>query len=481
MRRKKIAVAISSFLILSGIVDILLMMFYLNSISEGIYFSVHDPGRVVHRLVLLPVSVFVLIINFPYSAIKEIFLKFKTFAFLFFIILESLALCQAYNDASDTYYRRNPMPYDVPTGRSELIKLHHSIMAEITGPSTQEHPVNIKEVRRPYVEYANKVKGPEGHFWEVSTFYSKYSLFITSIGLSYVVFLFTIIALFSIERKRIEDSFLKAIVINVAVLSSWFIFKAYSEWYLNLGDFDVQKDGKFLVLPFDTLVLLLVVFFLYQKKKFLSYMASSSAILMAIAIIFVRLNPDLFFASLTFPTDLSMVNITSMLFTGCFGVGTVLWNFRSKQNYTESNFVAVRTENSSNENLISEEPNTLSKITLPDELIASYTSEITKLLVAEKFYLDPELTLNIFSKKLKIPVHHLSYILNEKMGLGFSDLVNQHRVEEAKRKLKCHTLQNIKIENIGYECGFNSKATFYRVFKKFCNQSPSEFQKSQQA
>lgn len=447
----------------------------------------HDPGRVLHSLVLLPVSAFVLLVNFPVSAIKNTFSRHRIFALSFFIILECLAICQAYNDAKDGYCNRIPMPYEVAAGRDVLVKLHHSIMAEVKKYeenvfSKKEDNRNIKNLKRPYVEYANTVKGPATLFWSSSTFYTKYSIFLTFTGLSYVIFLFTIIALFAIGRKRIDDSFLKAIVINVAVLSSWFIFRAYSEWYLNLGDFDVQKDGgKFIVLPFDTMVLLLVVYFLYQKKKILSYAASIAAILISLTILIVRLNPDLLFFSLNFPADLSMVNIASMLFTGCFGIGAVLWNFKNVPDLSELHPVLVQPE-SSVEKIVSvplktEEQVIASKFSLPDGLAERYTSEITKRLVEEKLYLDPELTLNKFSKELNIPVHHLSYVLNDKMGQSFSDFVNQHRVEEAKQKLKNPALKNIKIETIGYDCGFNSKATFYRVFKKLCNQSPSEFQK----
>jgi AraC-like DNA-binding protein len=486
MNRRTIAILVSLFPIILGLVDVLLRMIYLHSFKEGIYFSIHDPGRMVHSFVLLPVSIYILIVNFPLANIKASFSKLKIVICIMFVFLEFLAVFQAYHDARDGYNNRLPMPYNLREGRNKLVKLHHSIMEEINNYkrlsfSKSEYQKHIKEFRKPYLEYSNKVKGPADQFWYSTTFYTKFSIFVTFIGISYVIILFTIIAFFALERKRIDDSLLKAFIINAAVLSSWFIFRAYSEWYLNLGDFDVQKDAKFIVLPFDTVVLLVTVFFLYQKKKFLSYIASGCAVLISLVVILIRLKPDLFFSSITFPSDLSIENIISMLFTSAFGIGTLIWNFKSRYSHNEVKLVSVQEEESDKQhekNDIGEiETLIATKFTLPDELTNKYIMNITEKLCIQKAYLNPELTLSKLSKDLDIPLHHLSHVLNYKMRQGFSDLINQYRIEEAKQKLKDPTFRNIKIETIGYECGFNSKATFYRVFKKSCNQSPSEFQK----
>lgn len=104
-----------------------------------------------------------------------------------------------------------------------------------------------------------------------------------------------------------------------------------------------------------------------------------------------------------------------------------------------------------------------------------YVIQIEQYFTQKKAYLDPELTMKKVANELNIPLHHLSIVLNDKFGHTFSDYVNMHRIEEVKRKLTAQP--HIKIESIGYECGFNSKATFNRVFKKYCRQTPSAYQK----
>lgn len=44
--------------------------------------------------------------------------------------------------------------------------------------------------------------------------------------------------------------------------------------------------------------------------------------------------------------------------------------------------------------------------------------------------------------------------------------------------LKNMSFKNYKIEAIGYDSGFKSKASFNRVFKKITHKTPSEYRKS---
>jgi AraC-like DNA-binding protein len=68
-------------------------------------------------------------------------------------------------------------------------------------------------------------------------------------------------------------------------------------------------------------------------------------------------------------------------------------------------------------------------------------------------------------------------LINEEFLVNFYDFVNKYRVEEAKRLLLDNN-RNYKIIAIAYEVGFNSKATFNRVFKKFTGLTPSDFKEN---
>ncbi len=92
-------------------------------------------------------------------------------------------------------------------------------------------------------------------------------------------------------------------------------------------------------------------------------------------------------------------------------------------------------------------------------------------------YLDPNFSLEILASETKINASKVSSIINNYSEYNFSEYINILRVEKAKTLFLESKYKLYNNEAIGYECGFNSKSTFYSAFKKFTNQTPSEFKK----
>ena len=91
----------------------------------------------------------------------------------------------------------------------------------------------------------------------------------------------------------------------------------------------------------------------------------------------------------------------------------------------------------------------------------------------EKPFLEPELNLLKLSKLLNVKTEYLSEILNSHMHQTFFDFINKYRIEEFKKQCIYEENKHFSIIGIAYNCGFNSKASFYRAFKKFEGVSPS--------
>jgi AraC-like DNA-binding protein len=95
----------------------------------------------------------------------------------------------------------------------------------------------------------------------------------------------------------------------------------------------------------------------------------------------------------------------------------------------------------------------------------------------ENPYLNPELNMDMLSAHLGIPKHRITEVLNTEIGKNFFQFVNSYRIEAVKAKLS-EKSNPYSIEAIGYECGFNSKSSFFTVFKKLTGQTPYQYKQS---
>ena len=90
-------------------------------------------------------------------------------------------------------------------------------------------------------------------------------------------------------------------------------------------------------------------------------------------------------------------------------------------------------------------------------------------------YSDPDLTLPKLAALLHASPHHLSQLLNQRLGTRFYDYVNRLRVEDVKRCLADPRRSGESVLDMALECGFNSKSAFNRIFKQHTALSPTQF------
>ena len=100
---------------------------------------------------------------------------------------------------------------------------------------------------------------------------------------------------------------------------------------------------------------------------------------------------------------------------------------------------------------------------------------IIKLMEEEKVFLHSNISLVDFSRRLSLSPRYLSELIKRKTENNFSQFVNHYRVEEAKTLLLSPEKKNLSIIAIGYDSGFSSKASFYKVFKEFTSFTPLQF------
>jgi len=100
---------------------------------------------------------------------------------------------------------------------------------------------------------------------------------------------------------------------------------------------------------------------------------------------------------------------------------------------------------------------------------------ILSLLTEKKVFLDNELTLSKMSQQLSLSPGLASATINQLLGKTFRSLVNEYRVKEVKIRLLDPAYEHLSLLGIAFECGFNSEASFYRIFKAEVGCSPKEY------
>lgn len=93
----------------------------------------------------------------------------------------------------------------------------------------------------------------------------------------------------------------------------------------------------------------------------------------------------------------------------------------------------------------------------------------------EKPYLQTNFKVNDLSNAIRINTYKVSQAINSMSESSFYDLVNSYRVEELKLKLNDSKNHHFTLLAISMDCGFNSKASLNRIFKKHTGITPSSY------
>ncbi|MES2113293.1 MAG: ABC transporter permease, partial [Bacteroidota bacterium] len=102
-------------------------------------------------------------------------------------------------------------------------------------------------------------------------------------------------------------------------------------------------------------------------------------------------------------------------------------------------------------------------------------SWLKKVVKANLYYQDPDLSLTSLAEKLELTPHELSRILNTVLKKSFVDFIGEFRVIEVAHKLQDPAYYHITLLGIAYSAGFNSKTTFHRTFRQITGKSPAEY------
>ncbi len=117
---------------------------------------------------------------------------------------------------------------------------------------------------------------------------------------------------------------------------------------------------------------------------------------------------------------------------------------------------------------------------LPEARAKEILANFKQLMLEKEAYLNPEISLSSVATQLGVPAPYISQVVNKHEGKSFNDYVNYLRVKRAQTLILSDQSSVLSFEGIGLQSGFASRSTFYSVFKKVTNYTPSEYKKLSQ-
>ncbi|GGG26554.1 hypothetical protein GCM10011344_29130 [Dokdonia pacifica] len=119
------------------------------------------------------------------------------------------------------------------------------------------------------------------------------------------------------------------------------------------------------------------------------------------------------------------------------------------------------------------EPPKKEKETLRLETKKEFYKQLTQYIETTKPYLNNDLRLVDIASHLGLPTHIVSQLINEIAQKNFNQFINDYRLKEAENLLKNEP--DMSIHQMYFHLGFNSRTTFYNVFKNKHNCTPLEY------
>lgn len=200
----------------------------------------------------------------------------------------------------------------------------------------------------------------------------------------------------------------------------------------------------------------------FKWLKFLTYIAFYFWILYLFMIVMLYLNVDLPFN----PSNAIYIGLSVFIFSiSVYGIYNSL---------TFSNLKSVESESTAENDLPI--PDKKSKKALLDtNNIDELFEKIEAYILSEKCFLEKDITLHDLSKMVNLHSKKCSEIINRKTNSNYFDFINSFRVNYFNEQILKPENKKLTLISVAFDCGFSSKSTFNRIYKKQIGMTPSKY------
>ncbi|MFI3249234.1 MAG: two-component regulator propeller domain-containing protein [Rikenellaceae bacterium] len=116
-----------------------------------------------------------------------------------------------------------------------------------------------------------------------------------------------------------------------------------------------------------------------------------------------------------------------------------------------------------------------SNIKISDEECEKLLARLNLYMAEQRPYIDANLKITDLAKALNTSSSTLSYTLNQHLKVGYNGYVNEFRIARFKELVIDEKYSKYTLVAICELCGFSSRATFFRAFKKSVGVTPTEY------
>ena len=254
-----------------------------------------------------------------------------------------------------------------------------------------------------------------------------------------------------------EHVIFKGLLMMVYVLFQWGLIIRYrKKWDINL-----RKQNQVLLgwIQFEIFLKTLMCVFLFISVSFIQVKFVLTIIPTALMIGYLL---SAFIYTMLFPSLLSGIQPISMEFSkSVSGLAPVA-------DSSHSVIPTERGDTKEDDDMLAESP----KNKLQAKKIFS---QLELYMQTEQPFLDFNLSRTLLAGKVKVPVRKLSDIIKTETGLGFSDYVNNYRINYLESKLRTDTKwKHFTIEAIATQSGFYTRSAFNDALKRLKNETPTD-------
>ena len=111
------------------------------------------------------------------------------------------------------------------------------------------------------------------------------------------------------------------------------------------------------------------------------------------------------------------------------------------------------------------------------ELADELYDKILHIIVVQKKYKDVNFSAKDLAKELKTNTRYLSAVINSRLGMKYSGLLNEYRIKDALHLLIDKRYLDKNVEEISAMVGFANRQSFYAAFYKNVGETPNSYRK----